>query len=102
MGRDCYECDLVSPSEGQECSVGSVCATRVSCSYWQERFNKYGQKRGNNEEYKALVTEAKTEICNKELRALCCPVSGGEKFINKNLIIQISENKRRLYTLSVF
>ena len=92
MERDCYECDLVSPSEGQECSVGSVCATRVSCSYWQERYNKYGQKRGNSEEYKALVTEAKTEICNKELRALCCPVSGGDIYLII-LVIQISENK---------
>ena len=71
MGRDCYECDLVSPSEGQECSVGSVCATRVSCSYWEERNNKY--KEGQDDTY---VTEAKTEICNKELRALYCPVSG--------------------------
>ena len=85
MGRDCYECELVDEIYGfgeifgKKCSVGSVCATRVSCSYWQERFNKYGQKRGNNEEYKALVTEAKTEICNKELRALCCPVSGEDK-----------------------
>ena len=76
MGRDCYECDLVSPSEGQECSVGSVCATRVSCSYWEERNNKY--KEGQDDTY---VTEAKTEICNKELRALCCPVSGGLTYL---------------------
>ena len=27
------------------------------------------------------VTEAKTAICNKELRALCCPVSGGLTYL---------------------
>ena len=91
MRRDCYECDLVDEIdgidvrlglvEGKKCSVGSVCATRVSCSYWQERFNKFGQKRGNNEEYKALVTEAKTEICNREQRALCCPVPGRDIYM---------------------
>ena len=78
MSRDCYECDLVSPSEGQECSQGSVCKTKESCSYWSEREEKYKQ---NHDQDPKFIAEAKKEICNKELKALCCPIPGKSRKI---------------------
>lgn len=54
-----------------ECSGDSVCATKTSCPYWLGREERY--KEGQDDTF---ITDARTEICNVQRRALCCPVLG--------------------------
>ena len=60
--------DLVNSSPDQSCSRQEVCATKSSCAHWVEREAQY--KEGRDPSY---LTDARAHICNKQLRALCCP-----------------------------
>ena len=60
--------DQVISSTGQSCSHQEVCATKSSCPHWLEREAQY--KEGQDPTY---LTDARAQICNKKLRALCCP-----------------------------
>ena len=60
--------DPVSSSPGQSCSQGSVCGTKTSCQYWVDREARW--KEGRDSSY---LSDARAQICNKQLRALCCP-----------------------------
>ena len=56
-------------SPDRSCLQQEVCASRISCPYWVERETKY--KAGEDPSY---VTDARAQICNKQRRALCCPL----------------------------
>ena len=58
----------VIPSPGKRCLQEEVCATKTSCQYWLDRENNF--KAGRDPTY---LSEARAHICNKKLRALCCP-----------------------------
>lgn len=64
----------VQPSSGTECSEDRVCAMKTSCPYWLERELSY--KEGQDDTF---LTDARAQICNVPLRALCCPLSGEEE-----------------------
>ena len=67
--RPTWGLDRVRSSPGQSCSQEEVCATKTSCQYWLDRETKY--KEGLEPSY---LSDARAHICNKKLRALCCPL----------------------------
>ena len=67
--RHTWALDPVKSSPGQSCSQEEVCATKASCQYWLERETNY--KHDLDPSY---ISDARAHICNKELRALCCPL----------------------------
>ena len=60
-----------SSSPDKSCSQQEVCASKTSCRYWLDRETKY--KEGEDPSY---IRDAKAQICNKQLKSLCCPYKG--------------------------
>merc|ERR1719450_181035 len=66
--------DPVQPSVGLSCPDNSLCATRTSCYFWAEKEILLTQLPRNSVERKTLIAEFRSNVCNKPLKALCCPV----------------------------
>ena len=65
--------DLVEATD-KPCPTGSKCATRDSCQFWREKSDLLGQMRRGTTEYSKLRDEIVSAICNKNRKALCCPI----------------------------
>merc|ERR1712227_687949 len=69
--------DQITPSVGSSCSRSQVCATKLSCNYWEEKESsvKNLPNYKTTSQFKQYLREAKNAICNRAERALCCPVN---------------------------
>ena len=68
--------DLRPLSPGKNCPPNQVCATRQSCPYWEDKYQRFHQLSSSDpryEGYRADYTrEATRAICNRRAKALCC------------------------------
>ena len=61
----------VTPTFGSECSQDRLCVMESSCPYWLER--KASWRKGQDNNYRS---DRRNQVCNTQLRALCCPKPG--------------------------
>merc|ERR1711936_714037 len=67
-GIQCQGPRMVTPTFGFECSQDRVCVTESSCPYWVERKARW--RKGQDNTYRS---DRRNQVCNTQLRALCCP-----------------------------
>ena len=74
------------PALDKNCRSNEVCATRESCSYWEDWYQDVKNLPKRNPELQQYISEARNAICNKKRYAVCCPnpVDISERVNNEN------------------
>ena len=60
--------------EGLCCCPESQCDSIESCAHWSGKQQKLKELRPRSQQYKDLKNEIVSAICNKERKAVCCPI----------------------------
>jgi len=69
-----YSClDLVPSTPGKGCPSGETCATRASCPYWEQEFQKVKNLPKSDIRKQVYIKAARKSICNRNKRGICCP-----------------------------
>lgn len=64
---------LVQSSSGSGCPRGETCATRASCPYWEQEFEKVKKLPKTDIQWQLYIKAARKSICNRSKKGVCCP-----------------------------
>ena len=90
--------ELVTPSYDLQCEEGHECVTKSSCNFWLEQINRLDSMKPGSLSRARVIEKLRKAVCNKEEKALCCPVEIAVRSNGQTVALDVVEasNKKCL------